>query len=60
MVGKEKLKEIVLSNQDFISNQINDIVKRENIRLPERLNKVVILYGARRSGKTFVFCWIFW
>ena len=54
MVGKEKLKEVVLSNQEFISNQVKDIVKRENIRLPERLNKVVILYGVRRSGKTFV------
>ena len=54
MIGKEKLKEIIMSNQEFISNQVKDIVERENIRLPEKLNKVVILYGVRRSGKTFV------
>jgi len=54
MVGKEKLKEVVLSNQEFISNQVRDMIKRENIRLPEKLNKVIILYGVRRSGKTFV------
>jgi hypothetical protein len=47
MIGKEKLKEIVMSNQEFISNQVKDIVKRENIGLPEKLNKVVILYGVR-------------
>ena len=54
MISKEKLKEVVLSNQEFISNQVRNMVKRENIRLPEELNKVVMLYGARRSGKTFV------
>jgi len=54
MIGKERLKEIILSNREFILNQIGRIIKRENIILPEKLNKVVILYGVRRSGKTFV------
>lgn len=54
MISREKLKEIILSNREFILTQVKSIVKRENIRLPGRLNKVVIFYGVRRSGKTFV------
>lgn len=54
MVEKEKLKEIILSNKEFISHEIKDIVKRKKVCLPERLNKVVIFYGVRRSGKTFI------
>jgi predicted AAA+ superfamily ATPase len=54
MTSKEKLKEVILSNQEFIFNRVNDIVKRENIHFPGRLNKVVMLYGVRRSGKSFV------
>lgn len=54
MIAKDKLKEIILSNQEFILNQVGTILKREGIHLPERLNKVIILYGVRRSGKTFV------
>ncbi|MCD6427768.1 MAG: ATP-binding protein, partial [Caldisericaceae bacterium] len=30
------------------------IVNREGIRFPTKLNKVVIFYGVRRSGKTFI------
>lgn len=54
MVSKERLKEIILNNREFILNQIGEIVKRESIRFPEKLKKVVVLYGVRRSGKTFV------
>ena len=54
MTSKEKLKEVILSNQEFIFNRVNDIVKRENVHFPGRLNKVVMLYGVRRSGKSFV------
>ncbi len=53
MVTKDKLKEVILSNQEFILNQVGTIIKREDIHLPERLNKVIVLYGVRRSGKTF-------
>ena len=54
MVSKEKLKEIILTNRDFILNQTGNIIKREDIRFPDRVNKVKILYGVRRSGKTFI------
>lgn len=54
MMEKEKLKEIILSNREFIDKEVKYIIKRENVRLPKGLNKVVIFYGVRRSGKTFV------
>ncbi len=54
MISKSKLKEIILSNENFILTQIKRIVKREKIYIAEDLNKVVIFYGVRRSGKTFV------
>ena len=54
MIGKEILKEIIVSNEEFILNQIRKILKRERISFPEKLNKVVILYGVRRSGKSYV------
>jgi len=54
MASKSLLKEIIVSNEDFILRQINMIVERERIHLPEVLNKVVVFYGVRRSGKTFI------
>ena len=54
MVNKSRLKEIILSNEEFILTKIKKIVKREIIYLPEELNKVVVFYGVRRSGKTFI------
>lgn len=54
MIGKEILKETVVSNEEFILNEIGGIVRRTGVSFPERLNKVVILYGVRRSGKTYV------
>jgi len=54
MMEKEKLKEIILSNREFINKEVKYIIKREKVRLPKGLNKVVIFYGVRRSGKTFV------
>jgi len=54
MISKEILKEIIVSNEEFILNQIRKILKRERISFPEKLNKVVILYGVRRSGKSYV------
>jgi len=52
MISKELLKEIIISNKEFITQQVKKIIKREGISFPEILNKVVILYGVRRSGKT--------
>ena len=54
MVSKSLLKELIVSNEEFILRQINGIVEREGIHLPGALNKVVVFYGVRRSGKTFI------
>jgi len=54
MVSKDRLKEIILANREFILNQIGKIIKRERVYFPDKLNKVGVLYGVRRSGKTFV------
>ncbi len=54
MVSKELLKEIISANKIFILNEVGGIIKRENIHFSERLHKVNVLYGVRRSGKTFL------
>jgi predicted AAA+ superfamily ATPase len=54
MISKERLKEIILSNRHFILNQIKSIIKREDIKFPQRLKKIIVLYGIKRSGKTFI------
>ena len=54
MISKNTLKEIILSNEDFILQQIKKIVDREGVLFPEALNKTVVFYGVRRSGKTFI------
>jgi len=53
-MNKELLKEVILSNEDYINKTVDRIVKREGIILPDLLKKVVIFYGVRRSGKTFI------
>ena len=52
-MNKELLKEIVVSNENYIKS-IDLIVERECVKLPSSLRKVVIFYGVRRSGKTFI------
>lgn len=54
MINKEMLKNIIVSNEEFILKQVTKIIKREGIFLPRSLNKTVIFYGVRRSGKTFL------
>ncbi|HAJ34016.1 MAG TPA: hypothetical protein DCK79_11815 [Candidatus Atribacteria bacterium] len=54
MISKSILKEIIIANEEFISQNIRQIVKRENLSFPEKLKKAVILYGVRRSGKTYI------
>jgi predicted AAA+ superfamily ATPase len=51
---KETLKEIIISNREFINNKIQNIISREYIHIPKTLKKVIIFYGVRRSGKTFI------
>ena len=54
MISNSILKDIIISNEEFISQHIKQIVKRENISFPEKLKKAIILYGVRRSGKTHI------
>jgi len=54
MIRKELFKEIIVSNEEFILKGVKKIVKREGVSLPVKLKKVVILYGVRRSGKTYI------
>jgi len=54
MINKEKLKEVIIYYKHYIHNQIGNILPRENLRFPRQQKKVVMLYGPRRSGKTFV------
>jgi len=59
MISTETIKDIIKSNEDFILNEIKNIVKRENIFFPSGVRKVNIIYGVRRSGKTFLLYDIF-
>ncbi|MBI4676858.1 MAG: ATP-binding protein [Elusimicrobia bacterium] len=54
MTSADSLKEIILSNEDYILNQVKSIVPRENVRLPESASKVCVFHGIRRSGKSFM------
>ena len=54
MISTETIKEIIISNEEFILNTVQEIVKRENILFPTSLHKVNIIFGVRRSGKTFL------
>lgn len=53
-MNKEILTEIILSNQEFILDNPQVIYPRINVELPEKVRKVVVLFGVRRSGKTFI------
>jgi len=52
-MNKEILKEIIISNKEFI-NSIPDIVERNIMKFDNNLKKVIILYGARRTGKSYI------
>lgn len=54
MISKTILKNIIVSNEEFIDRSITKIIPREDIFIPEPINKAVIFYGVRRSGKTFI------
>lgn len=59
MLSKDILKEVVISNEEFIVKHVRSIIPREGIRLPDELKKTVVFYGVRRSGKTFILYDIF-
>lgn len=54
MISKNLLKEIILSNEDFILNKISNPITRKDIYIPLDIRKVVVFFGVRRSGKTFI------
>lgn len=59
-MNKEVIKDIVVENESFITKQIEQISDRECISLPSfNINKVVLFYGVRRSGKSFLLFNIF-
>jgi hypothetical protein len=59
MVSLQNLKEVIVSNEEFILKEIKEYVYRGNLVLPETANKVVVFYGVRRCGKTFTLYEIF-
>ncbi len=52
-MNKEVLKEIIVSNKEFIKS-IPFIIERNILKLHNNLQKVIILYGARRTGKSYI------
>lgn len=59
MISTEILKDIIASNENFIMKTVHSILERRSVQLPTSLNKVIIFYGLRRSGKTFILYNIF-
>ena len=49
---KELFKRIIKENSEFLISIKKHLIKREVV-IPETIRKVVVLYGVRRSGKTF-------
>ncbi len=52
-MNKEVLKKIITSNNKFVRSEIQ-LNKRHILDTLPEMKKVVILYGVRRSGKTFI------
>lgn len=59
MIDKSILKEVIASNERAILERSTKIIPRSGISIPKELNKTIVLYGARRSGKTFILYDIF-
>jgi predicted AAA+ superfamily ATPase len=53
-INKDILKRIIIENSEYINKIPANFVDRECVRLPGELKKVIILYGVRRSGKTYI------
>lgn len=54
MIQKSQLIDIVKENKEHILSPTLPVSPRPGISLPIPLKKVFVLYGVRRSGKTFV------
>ncbi len=53
-INKELLKAIIMENRSYVLSIRQDFIERERVLLPKNLKKVAILYGIRRSGKSFM------
>lgn len=58
-ISSEKLKAIILANEKFIVEEVKDIVGRDDLVFPARAGKVCVIYGVRRSGKSYILFDIF-
>ncbi len=54
MINSETLKEIIVSNENFILNDVGKIIPREAVTSLLPSGKVCILYGPRRGGKSYI------
>ena len=54
MISPELLKEVLVGNERFITEEMEKIIPREYPLLPAGLRKVGVFYGVRRSGKTYL------
>src|SRR3989338_10127684 len=54
MITNTVLKEILVSNEKFILADAGEIVKRGVGSFPDKLDKTFVVYGVRRSGKTYI------
>lgn len=54
MITNTLLKEILVSNDKFILADTGEIVKRAATNFPDKLDKAFVVYGVRRSGKTYI------
>lgn len=59
MINTEDLKGTIVSGENFILNQIGKIIPRDIVLPPEDIKKAGILYGIRRSGKSYILFDIF-
>ncbi|MBI4802493.1 MAG: ATP-binding protein [Elusimicrobia bacterium] len=54
MITNSVLKEILVSNEKFIMADTGEIFKRAAGNFPDKLDKTFVIYGVRRSGKTYI------
>lgn len=59
MISKTQLIDIIKENKNYILSSKLPIFPRPQVHLPLPLKKALVLYGVRRSGKTFVLFGLF-
>lgn len=53
MISKNLLKEIILSNEDFILNKISNLITRKDIYIPLDIRKVIVFFWSSTQWKNF-------